>query len=440
MSKSNKYKIKKSRKPVKKSGKSKSGKKYSSTTKKVYQRPSEETFERLADFHVHSVGSADGYHEIGTLVNRAKNFNIDYLSITDHNNFNETLKFLNREQSDLRLAMHDVDGVNFVPGVEITCRVEDVKNFKGNDLKIHLLVYSPLLTENSPLVKLMDIKHGNDLAVDFGMLLNIAKLKGIQLDMQSVRDFIIHKRQHGDSGFSSFGKDDVMEYFKKEKITVAKSMRKYDRLFDSIPRAERLNLSASDVIDIVHASGGICVMAHPKLHLNRTSNRRGAVESLLEYGIDGFELMSTSMDNDTFGIITSICDRFPLKNPIIYTGGSDFHVYSEYSKMGRFGGLPLTIKSQEGLIKEIHTLNKARSQKSTTHRKYRQVLKSDIDDMIARYSDKAHQINEIYSEAQQKILDTYDDRDDFSHTTISYIDYLKEHGVYDEDMSPDDHT
>lgn len=447
-----KYKIKKSKKPVNKSkkpvkksskqsqkSKSSKGSSYSSIPNRNLNKFGEETYEKLADFHVHSDGSADGYHKIPALIERARNFNVDYLSITDHNNFVETLKFLDKLDCDHRLAMHDVEGVKFVPGVEVTCRVEDVKNFKGNNLKVHLLVYSPDLTDDSPIVRLMNIKHGNDLAVDFGMLLNVAKCKGIQLDMQSVRDFIVHKRQNGDSGFSSFGRDDVYDYFKSQKITIAKSAKKFDRLIDSIPRSERLNLSASDVIDIVHASGGICVMAHPKLHLGRTNNRKEAVESLLEYGIDGFELMSTSMDNDTFGIITSVCDRFPLKNPILYTGGSDFHVYSEYSKLGRFAGLPLTLKSQEPLIKELHTLNKAREQKSNTHRRYRPVLQDDIDNTIAAYSIQAHQINEIYSEAQKKVMEEFEDQGDFSHSSVSYIEYLKEHGVYDESMDRDEH-
>ena len=387
----------------------------------------------LVDFHVHSIGSSDGYHDIPTLLHRAKKFNVDTISITDHNNFNETIKLLNQSSRDLSLAIHDMEGVNFVPGVEVTCRVDDVKNFKGNTLKVHLLILAPQLTDNSYLVKLMKIKHGNDLAVDFGLLFNIAKMKGIHIEQDSVRDYIIRKRESSDSGFSSFGKDDVMDYFRKQKVSIAKSNSKYEQLFDSIPRAERLNLSALDVINIAHASGGICVMAHPKVNLQRTNNKKDAVESLLEYGIDGFELMSSTMDNDTFGLITNSCQRFNSKNKILYTGGSDFHIYSESSKIGRFAGMPITYKSQEPVLKELKILNKARAHKSLTHRNYKFSLKSELDDTISKYSQKAHEINEIYSEAQKRI-GVEESEDSFRHSDMTYIDYLKQCGVYDEGM------
>ena len=387
--------------------------------------------DRLVDFHVHSRGSADGLHSIARLLYRAKTFNIDYMSITDHNNFNEVRRFLNEADADMRLAMHDFDGVNIVPGVEITCRVDDVKNLKGNDLKVHLLVYSPILTDDSPLVQLMKIKHGNDLAVDFGTLLNIAKIKGIQIDSEEVRKFVINERATSNPGFSSFGKEDVMNYFLSKHINIAKSQREYTRFFESIPRAERLNLSAEDVINIAHSSGGIVVMAHPKVHLNRTNNKQEAVDSLLEYGIDGFELMTPSMDNDTFTLITRECSRFKSGNPILYTGGSDFHVYSEHSKLGRFGDLPITAKSQQSVIKELNILNKVRQQDCITHRNYKMPLKSDLDATIDKYSQKAHEINEIYSEEQ---LSVHDIESSFSKAPMSYVDYLKELGIYDEGM------
>lgn len=381
----------------------------------------------LADFHVHSQGSSDGKHDIQQLLSRAKHFGVKYLSITDHNNFNETLKLLNHSNANLKLAMHDFEGLNFVPGVEVTCRVNDVKNYKGNDLKVHLLIYAPILTKNSYLARLMEIKHGNDLAVDFGMLFNIARVKGIGLDPEAIRNFMLKKRTY-DSGFSSFGRDDVYDFFAKYKIPIAKSMREFTELYDSLPRAERLNLSAKEVIDLAHASGGICVMAHPKTHLNRTSNKREAVNTLLEYGIDGFELMSSSMDNETFGLITNECADFSSKNKLLFTGGSDFHVYSSCSKMGEFGGMPITTKSQSTLISELEELDLARRQKCLTSRDYNIPIHADLEDTIKKYSTKAHEINEIYYD--NSIV--HNNEDDFSFSTMTYIQYLKEHGVYKE--------
>ena len=366
----------KKKKPVKKTSQSK-GKfpSYQSLDK------DEQNQESLSDFHFHSDASIDGFHDIDTLVKRAKFFKVDNLSITDHNVLDPQIKYLKKQHCDLRLAEHDLDGVNFIPGTEITCRVEGVKNFKGNDLKVHILVLAPTLTSSSKLVQLMRIKHGNDLAVDLGMLLNVAKYKGIQLDNHSIKQFIVNKRIK-DNGFSSFGKDDVMEYFKKEKITIAKSMQKFMNIFDMIPRAERLNLSAEDVVALAHDAGALCIMAHPMVNLDRTNNKEEAIYTLLDYEIDGFELMTKNMNSSTFELITGACRDYNPKNNILYTGGSDFHVYSENCMLGRFGKLPITSKSQEPVLKEINILNQVREQKGVTHRRYRPILQSDLDAML----------------------------------------------------------
>ena len=105
--------------------------------------------------------------------------------------------------------------------------------------------------------------------------------------------------------------------------------------------------------------------------------------------------------------------------------------------LGRFGKLPITSKSQEPVLKEINILNQVREQKGVTHRRYRPVLQSDLDAMLEKYSKRAHEINEIYSEKQQN-LSIIDEDDSFSHhTEMTYIDYLKDCGVYDEGMSED---
>jgi len=383
----------------------------------------------LADFHVHSRGSADGVYNIEELLKRAKKYKVQYMTIADHNYFDDIINFLKMNNLPLGRASHMINGVNLVPGVEVTCRVDGVKNYKGNDAKIHLLVQAPMLQANSRLVRLMKIKHGNDLAVDFGLLFNVARLKGIEIDPDAVSNFLIQKRLFFDEGFSSFGRDDVIEFFNSQGITIAKSMKEYNKLFDNVPHAERLNLSASDVIQIAHNSGGLVILAHPKTNLSRTNNKKELIDFLLEHEIDGFEVMTRAMDRPTFDLISRCCKRHELRNDIIFSGGSDFHVSNQYSRIGEFNNIPLTTSSQSQLIYEIQKLNKARRQSVVTHRDYTMPLSfSEMNGVIRKYDEQAHKINEIYSEAKRMVLDNVTFRD----SDKSYVDYLREQGIYDE--------
>ncbi|HWQ58548.1 MAG TPA: CehA/McbA family metallohydrolase, partial [Clostridia bacterium] len=61
----------------------------------------------FGDFHVHSDAS-DGQHDISTLARMAKRLGLDFLSVTNHNNFSENL------------SLPAVPGLTLVPGVEWT--------------------------------------------------------------------------------------------------------------------------------------------------------------------------------------------------------------------------------------------------------------------------------------------------------------------------------
>ena len=382
----------------------------------------------LTDLHIHSSGSSDGVYSIDKILHLSRKHNIRHISVTDHNAFHETIQYLKAHDRHLDHACHYFDGIQFIPGVEVTCRVDGIKNFKGNDTKIHLLVYSPILQSNSRLVKLMKIKHGNDLAVDFGLLFNIAKLKGIEIDQKAISKFITQKRSVVE-GFSSFGRDDVIEFFNNQGITIAKSMKEYNKLFDNIPHAERLNLSATDVIELAHNSGGIVILAHPRTNLNRTNNKSEVLDYLLDHEIDGFEIMTRGMDNNTFELIKYGVRRHSPHNRILYTGGSDFHIYDENSRLGQFNSSPIISSTQTKFLEEIDKLKEARKHNEVTHRNYRFSTFSEMNDTLKRYSKKAHEINEIYSQAKRMMLD----EETFLESPKSYVDYLREQGVYDED-------
>lgn len=349
--------------------------------------------DKLVDLHVHSKGSFDGVYDIEELIRRAKKQRLGTLSVTDHNYVGDTVEFLGVNGLGLRNAIHQFDdGFRFIPGVEITCRIFDVKNLKGNPVKMHMLVYCPTLDGKSPLMKLLDTKRKNDIAVDFGELINIAKLKGIDLTEEQIRKYVVRKRSK-DVGFSSFGKEDTWQFLKSFQKESVSSYKELTELWEKVPHKERLNLSAKDVIDIAHASGGICIMAHPLVNLNRTNNKKETIDTLIEYGIDGFETMCYLMNKTTDTMIRKECSRFDLKNPMIFTGGSDYHCENRKITMGRIdSSKDITEKSQAGFLSAVDGIQEARSQGASTDRVY-DIHDTDIDECLDRYSEEAEKLN-----------------------------------------------
>lgn len=70
------------------------------------------------------------------------------------------------------------------------------------------------------------------------------------------------------------------------------------------------------LIELIHAAGGIAVWAHPYY-----SRRDGLIEPLLDAGLDGLECFHSQFDEDT----SSHYQEMAHENDLIVTGGSDFH-------------------------------------------------------------------------------------------------------------------
>ena len=343
------------------------------------------------DFHVHSLGSSDGKYSHDGLVEKAKKLGLKYLSITDHNNLAYVLDFLSRNNLSKYMPYHELGSLKYVPGVEVTCRINDADglNYKGNPAKIHLLVYAPILTENTPFVRLMRAKHLNDIAYDFGMFVAVAKARDIELDEKCVRMFIEKKRDQI-SGFSSMGKEDIWDYFSKYHRGVFKSRKSLFDACSEIPQATRLNLDAKEVIDFVHDAGGICVMAHPSSSLARISNPKNAVDIILDYGIDGFEMNCPSMKKNDYDMIKSVCDRHTSKNKIIFTAGTDFHRIVGWRDLARYADFKtkemqyLYALEVSVLLGELGQLYEAREYNSVTHRRYNGLSRLELEDMATK--------------------------------------------------------
>lgn len=333
-----------------------------------------------SDLHCHTIHSSDGEFSFQGLLERAKMYGLEYFSTTDHNNMAYILNYLNNKNLKGDKAYHQMGDTKYVPGVEVTCRINDKNglNKKGNASKVHILVYSPILDEENLFYKLIKAKHINDISYDFGSLMEIAKLKDIELNELDIREFVKNMRDI-ESGFTTMGKSTTYDFLSFYYPGLFENYEEYENLYEEIRESSRLNLDARDVINFAHNSGGISILAHPQHNMNRMAKPEKALDCLMDYGLDGFEMFCPTMKQKGKDIVESVRKRHKAKNSMIYTGGSDFHRIVGWRDLGRYqdkGGDKMNYVYTRDLpvfSKEIERLQKAREEGEITHRVYDKV-------------------------------------------------------------------
>lgn len=99
-----------------------------------------------------------------------------------------------------------------------------------------------------------------------------------------------------------------------------------------------------EAIDVVHASGGIAVLAHPARIPMEEERRKIYLETLVSRGLDGIECYhSTHTASETEYFL-----RFARGHGLLVTGGSDFHA----DGMGRRTGFP-PFEADEALLRAL---------------------------------------------------------------------------------------
>lgn len=331
------------------------------------------------DGHCHTTGS-DGSYTIAALIAKAKENGLKYLAITDHNHLAHLAQFLVKNGRPLDQAIYDFDGVKLIPGVEVTCRIKNTKNLKGNTCKVHIVVLAPDLRPNTPLVRLINAKHKNDIACDYGTLISILKAKGIEMDEsmeEKVRRFMDYKKRQY-PGFSSLDRESTYEFLMSEGLV--RSRKDYAKLYDKVHKASRMNITTADLIKIVHASGGIAILAHPKSSITRrTNDPETAYEALINDGIDGFETQCYGTDFDTNRTIEGVARRMGCEN-LLCSGGSDCHGPSR--EVGMAKGNPILEDNFRPLYERIEEKQRQREVSPVEYPDYE---KADIEKILKYY-------------------------------------------------------
>lgn len=251
----------------------------------------------IGDLHCHTTLS-DGSLGIEDIIVQAKKTGVDFISITDH----DTMSSISRAK-----VLGERYGIQTIPGVELSAWD------KKRNRKVHILCYAPQKPDRLEglCIKSCDIRR--KCAAE--MVDNVMRLYPITAE--SVM-------KHA-TGSKSIFKQHIMHALLEYGYTTHFYGRLNDKLFNLKSGScivEREYPDVNFVLDLIHSSKGVAVMAHPMKY-----DSVELLEELAQNGkIDGVEAYHYSADENQQEEIVKIAEKYGL----IVTGGSDFHgLYNE---------------------------------------------------------------------------------------------------------------
>jgi predicted metal-dependent phosphoesterase TrpH len=239
------------------------------------------------DLHMHTLYS-DGAYTTKELIDRAKEANLDIISITDHDSV-----FAVKEAVEYGKEV----GIEVIPGVEISTDIEDKE--------VHLLGYM-IDFEDEELLKYL--KFFRDERIHRAKrIVNKLRELGIEITFEDVMK---------ESNNSAVGRPHIAVALVKMGAVsdYYEAFHKYLR--DNGPAYERkIHISPQSALKLISDTGGLSFIAHPG-HL-----KESILMTLINAGLDGIEVIHPSHNDYQRKFYRGIVNQYCL----LESGGSDFH-------------------------------------------------------------------------------------------------------------------
>lgn len=339
--------------------------------------------EPKVELHTHtSEMSFDASCPADVIMMEARKNRVSVLSFTEHDSEGPFDAEQRENGEDMSLPMYTKDGITIVRGVElgVSCGIFTPP------VKFHLLVYGADFSENSPLSRLIKVKKVNNDFASYSVLYHLSKRLGVAPSPLYIKDFIMEKRKNGHF-FNRFDASGAIEFMKTYDLTAGRSERELTKLLRKIPRPKRMYVDVRDAMKIIHASGGICLMAHPGRTLSTMdpNKRETFIKNLLDLGLDGVELVHNGSSKEINDLFIKCMDETYSVNEYVFGGGSDLHHKGDKCTIGQANGKCITMKDIEVLLKELKKLQYERQNGLRSHRVYREVSEQDIEAILNKY-------------------------------------------------------
>lgn len=268
---------------------------------------------KKADLHIHTTFS-DGILTPREVVTWAHTKGVSDIAVTDHDTtegVSEALKY-------------GLDyGVNVISGIELSCTEQ------GEE--IHILGY--FIDYESPKIKSFTeiLKHARE-DRNIQILKRLNKLS-IDISIEEVKQI---------SSEGSMGRPHIAKALINKGIvdTVDGAFKIYLG-YGKPAYVDRFKVTVKEGIELIHAIGGVAILAHPGLIHNQK-----VIKHILKQDIDGIEAIHCNHTEEQINHFTKLTEELGL----IKTAGSDCHGYLEDGspKLGNFTTDSIVVK----LLKE----------------------------------------------------------------------------------------
>lgn len=249
---------------------------------------------KKADLHIHSSYS-DGSDDIFDLVEKIKNAKIDIFALTDHDTIEGVIK----------LSNYDFKEIRFIKGVELTCKLKDIK--------CHILGYG-VDVKNEKLNKLIETGK-------------ILRRKKLELRIEYLKN--IHNIILTDEELSwlysrkSVVKTHLANILVKRGLA-DNNLSAMEKYLDGC-KTGNTRFDGFEAVDTLKSAGAIPVWAHPiggegERHIKK-EEFYPKLKTMLEAGIEGIECYYSRYNADEIKFLVD-CAK---ENNLLISGGSDYH-------------------------------------------------------------------------------------------------------------------
>ena len=236
---------------------------------------------------------SDGSMGIEEIIALAKCRGVETIAITDHDCLAGTIR---------AKIIGERNGITVVPGVEFSAIDGKTGNF------VHILCYLPDFPD-----RLEGLCHRNTAARKRAaqyMMIKAAQRYPVTGDLI----------KRCASGSTNLYKQHIMHALMECGVTSSFYGEVYEDLFspdsDNNILVKPAYADAAEVIEAIHAAGGIAILSHPALFHGMDN-----LDALVALGLNGIEVWHPTADEK----LTAELLAYAKKRKLLMTGGSDFH-------------------------------------------------------------------------------------------------------------------
>lgn len=255
---------------------------------------------RIVDLHVHSTES-DGTFTPEQVVIAAKEAGLSAFALTDHDTASGVAK-----ASPVALEC----GIELIPGIELSTQYE-IPTAKKQSKEVHIvgLYIDPanpeLLSRTKEFRECRDSRNAK--------MVTALQQEGFDITMEKLI---------ADNPDSVITRANIARYLYQHGMikTVSEAFDKY--IGDGCKcYVGRFKVTPMEAVELIHAAGGIAILAHPLLYHMSTVTLQRLIDDLKAVGLDGIEAIYSTYTTGEEQFVKKLA----RENNLLISGGSDFH-------------------------------------------------------------------------------------------------------------------